>query len=71
MLILANPDRAFELSFYPNKGVGLLRMEFIINNTIAAHPMALAYFETLPDGPDTSIIEGKTYGFLQIFDLFK
>ena len=63
MLILANPDRAFELSFYPNKGVGLLRMEFIINNTIAAHPMALAYFETLPDGPDTSIIEGKTYGF--------
>jgi pyruvate,water dikinase len=63
MLILANPDRAFELSFYPNKGVGLLRMEFIINNTIAAHPMALAYFETLPDGPDTTIIEGKTYGY--------
>ena len=44
MLILAHPDRAFELSFYPNKGVGLLRMEFIISNSIVVHPMALVKY---------------------------
>ncbi|MCW5907679.1 MAG: phosphoenolpyruvate synthase [Chitinophagales bacterium] len=60
MFILANPDRAFELSFYPNKGVGLLRMEFIINNTIAVHPMALVKFEQLPDGDDKAAIASLT-----------
>jgi pyruvate,water dikinase len=40
MFILADPDNAFRLSFYPNKGVGLLRMEFIIANAIRIHPMA-------------------------------
>lgn len=63
MLILANPDRAFELSFYPNKGVGLLRMEFIINNAIAAHPMALVHFNSLPDGPEKAEIEKRSYGY--------
>lgn len=52
MLILAHPDRAFELSFYPNDGVGLLRMEFIISNSILVHPMALVRFDELPEGPD-------------------
>ena len=41
MLILADPERAFELSQYPNQGVGLLRMEFAISNTIKIHPLAL------------------------------
>jgi pyruvate,water dikinase len=63
MLILANPDRAFELSFFPGKGVGLLRMEFIINNSIAAHPMALVHYDTLPEGPDKLIINHKTFGY--------
>ncbi len=63
MLILANPDKAFELSFYPNKGVGLLRMEFIISSSIAAHPMALVHFDTLPDGPDKAAIELNTFGY--------
>ena len=40
MLILADPERAFELSHYPNKGVGLMRMEFAISNTIKIHPLA-------------------------------
>jgi pyruvate,water dikinase len=41
MFILADPDRAFEMSNYPNKGVGLLRLEFAISNTIKIHPLAL------------------------------
>ncbi|MFC0319914.1 MULTISPECIES: phosphoenolpyruvate synthase [Olivibacter] len=49
MLILADPDRALDLSRYPNEGVGLLRMEFIINNSIQIHPMALIKYDELAD----------------------
>ena len=63
MLILAHPDRAFELSFYPNKGVGLLRMEFIISNSIVVHPMALVKYNELPDGPDKTAIAHMTRGY--------
>jgi pyruvate,water dikinase len=38
---LANPERAFETSFLPQDGIGLARMEFIINTYIKAHPLAL------------------------------
>lgn len=41
MLILADPDRAFEVRDYPNQGVGLLRLEFAISNIIRIHPLAL------------------------------
>jgi len=43
MLNLGNPEIAFKTSFLPNNGVGLARMEFIINEYIKAHPMALLY----------------------------
>jgi pyruvate,water dikinase len=49
MLILADPDRAFELSYYPNQGVGLMRMEFAISNTIKIHPLALCEPEKVTD----------------------
>ncbi len=49
MLILADPEQAFELSMYPNKGVGLLRLEFIITDSVRVHPMALVNYETLKD----------------------
>jgi len=49
MLNLANPEIAFETSKLPNSGVGLARMEFIINNSIGIHPNALINFEQLPD----------------------
>ncbi|HET7118947.1 MAG TPA: phosphoenolpyruvate synthase, partial [Hanamia sp.] len=49
MLILAHPDEAFRYSFLPNDGVGLMRMEFIINNAIGIHPMALKHFDTIKD----------------------
>ena len=41
MMNLAEPDQAFVQSFIPNDGVGLAREEFIINNTIKVHPLAL------------------------------
>lgn len=49
MLILADPEQAFKLSFLPNMGVGLMRLEFVINNAIQIHPMALVKFDTLKD----------------------
>ncbi|HRH66240.1 MAG TPA: phosphoenolpyruvate synthase [Bacteroidia bacterium] len=49
MMILGDPDQAFRLSFYPNKGIGLMRLEFIINNAIRIHPMALVKFDELKD----------------------
>lgn len=49
MLILADPERAFELSYYPNKGVGLMRMEFAISNSIKIHPLALCEPEKIID----------------------
>lgn len=49
MFILADPDRAFELSSYPNKGVGLLRLEFAISNSIRIHPLALIEPEKITD----------------------
>ena len=49
MLIVGDPDKAFMLSFYPNDGVGLMRMEFIINHFIQVHPMALVMFNELKD----------------------
>jgi pyruvate,water dikinase len=41
LLILAEPDKAFEYARYPSKGVGLLRIEFIISGLIGVHPLAL------------------------------
>jgi pyruvate,water dikinase len=49
MLILAHPDEAFGYSQLPNDGVGLMRMEFIISNSIGIHPMALKHFATIND----------------------
>ena len=63
MFILADPDKAFRLSKYPNRGVGLLRMEFIITNTIRIHPMALVKFQELADSHDKAAIEAITSGY--------
>ena len=49
MLNLGNPDLAFQTSFLPVGGVGLARMEFIISESIRAHPMALLYPDRVED----------------------
>jgi len=48
MLNVANPDLAFEFCQIPNHGVGLARLEFIINRQIGVHPKALLEFDELP-----------------------
>lgn len=63
MFILADPDKAFTLSQYPNQGVGLLRMEFIINNTIGVHPMALVHYDRLPDDEDKIALARRSSAF--------
>src|SRR6266536_1921485 len=60
MMILGEPDIAFKLSFYPNKGVGLMRIEFIITHFIQVHPMALVKFNELKDKKAKQKIEALT-----------
>ncbi|MCU7874728.1 MAG: phosphoenolpyruvate synthase [Candidatus Thiodiazotropha sp. (ex Lucinoma borealis)] len=48
MMNVANPSRAFAFSRIPNAGIGLARLEFIINTTIGVHPRALMEFDKLP-----------------------
>lgn len=61
MLILGDPDQAFRLSFLPNRGVGLMRLEFVISNSIKIHPMALVKFDKLQDLEAKAEIEKLTY----------
>jgi pyruvate,water dikinase len=48
MLIVGNPDQALEYAAFPSDGVGLARLEFIINNSIGIHPRALLEYDRLP-----------------------
>jgi pyruvate, water dikinase len=63
MFIAGDPDKAFELSFYPNDGVGLMRMEFIITHAIEIHPMALVKFNALKDEAVKQKIEALTFQY--------
>jgi pyruvate,water dikinase len=49
MMNVANPSRAFAFSRIPNAGIGLARLEFIINTTIGVHPRALMEYDRLPE----------------------
>ena len=49
MMNVANPDRAFTFAALPHSGVGLARLEFIINRMIGIHPKALLEFDSLPE----------------------
>ncbi len=63
MMNLANPEEAFRLSFIPNEGVGLARMEFIITTYIKIHPLALVDFDRLADQSAKAEIERLTAGY--------
>ncbi|WP_166876341.1 phosphoenolpyruvate synthase [Salinibacterium sp. ZJ450] len=60
MLNVGTPDQAFAFSKLPNRGVGLARLEFIINRQIGIHPRALLDFETLPTDLHDEIAERIT-----------
>ena len=63
MLNVASPDMAFQFSHIPNSGVGLARLEFIINNYIQVHPLALMNHKTLNDPELTKSIEKLIEGY--------
>ena len=63
MFILADPEKAFDLSFFPNQGVGLMRMEFVVNNSIRIHPMALVHFDQLKNQVEKQEIEKLCFGY--------
>jgi pyruvate, water dikinase len=55
MMNVGNPDRAFDFASIPHRGVGLARLEFIINRMIGVHPRALLEFDRLPEDLKDSI----------------
>lgn len=57
MMNVGNPDRAFAFSAIPNNGVGLARLEFIINRMIGIHPRALLEFDQLNGALQETITE--------------
>ena len=60
MLILGDPGLAYQYASYPVKGVGLMRLEFVINNAIKAHPLALLNYNKLKDKSDKKEIKELT-----------
>jgi pyruvate, water dikinase len=63
MMNVGNPEEAFGLSKIPNDGVGLARMEFIINNYIKIHPMALVHPERIAERKERHEIERMVFGY--------
>jgi pyruvate,water dikinase len=59
MMNVGDPDHAFSVSRLPNDGVGLARLEFIINNHIGIHPMALVNYPNLKKREDVETISQK------------
>ena len=55
MMNVGNPDRAFDFANVPNKGVGLARLEFIINRMIGVHPQALLEYDSLDEETRTAV----------------
>ena len=55
MMNVGNPDRAFDFQSYPNEGIGLARLEFIINRMIGVHPKALLDLDTIPRDVQASV----------------
>ncbi len=70
MLNVGDPDNAFKLSFLPNDGVGLARMEFIITEAIKIHPMALVHPEKVSDAKERSEIARLTANYATPSDFF-
>ncbi|MDM7913436.1 MAG: phosphoenolpyruvate synthase, partial [Methanotrichaceae archaeon] len=63
MINLGNPEEAFSVSMIPNDGVGLARLEFIINSYIKVHPMALIHPDRVKDEAARKEIEELTFGY--------
>lgn len=69
MMNVGNPDRAFSFQSYPNEGVGLARLEFIINRMIGVHPKALLNIDSLPADTRASV-ESRIAGYASPADFY-
>jgi pyruvate,water dikinase len=67
---VGDPSKAFSLAQIPNDGVGLARIEFIINNAVQVHPMALLHPERVPDPAARAKIADLTRGYASGADYF-
>ncbi|NBB74233.1 MAG: phosphoenolpyruvate synthase [Bacteroidetes bacterium] len=63
MMNIASPMAAMQWWRLPTQGVGLARMEYIVNNVIKIHPMALVHYHTLEDEEAKARIAGLTRGY--------
>ncbi|UWQ14230.1 phosphoenolpyruvate synthase [Aliiroseovarius sp. M344] len=70
MLNLANPAAAFRWWRLPADGVGLARMEFVVNSAVGVHPMALVRYDTLRDHEARQQIAALTKGYADRTDFF-
>ena len=70
MMNVGNPENAFDIANIPNDGVGLARLEFIINQHVRIHPMALVQFEKVTDKKVRKQIEALTKGYENRTDFF-
>ncbi|MFA0550135.1 phosphoenolpyruvate synthase [Vibrio lentus] len=69
MMNVGNPDRAFDFAQIPNEGVGLARLEFIINKMIGIHPKALLNFDEQTDEIKAEINE-RIRGYKDPIDFY-
>jgi len=69
MMNVGNPDRAFSFAMLPNRGVGLARLEFIINRMIGVHPRALLDFDSL-DAETRAQLEPRLAGYASPREFF-
>lgn len=70
MMNLANPEIAFETSMIPNDGVGLARLEFIVNEYIKIHPLALLNYSKIKDPRVKKQIDALTVGYKDKTEFF-
>ncbi|HEY5761639.1 MAG TPA: phosphoenolpyruvate synthase [Rhodocyclaceae bacterium] len=69
MMNVGNPELAFEFSQLPNAGVGLARVEFVINNVIGIHPKAILEIERLPASKREEILR-RARGYASPVEFF-
>ena len=69
MMNVGNPDRAFDFATIPNHGVGLARLEFIINRMIGVHPQALLDYDRL-DEDTRAAVDDQMAGYPNPVDFF-
>lgn len=69
MMNVGNPDRAFDFAQIPNEGIGLARLEFIINRMIGVHPKALLNIDSLPRETRAAVLT-RTAGYASPVDFY-